>query len=280
MIKETKKKTNHIPIIIVIVLLVTFFVNSILFFLALAAVAIYLFITKGYFISVFKGTKAHKNEDYKTALDYYRKAVQAKNVNGSIISSYILMELKHGNVDKAKKYIDENLNNRSFNSREYTDLTLCESLVLWKTNDHEKAINSLMSSLDDNKSTVAYETLSSYLVISTRFHEAREIITEGLEFNDSSNVLKSNLAELNYLTGDITEAYDVFNTLVEANVNFMEPFYYTGIELHKAGKYDEASKMFNEALNKNDSLISLVTRAQVEKALEAVTFKSFGEQQA
>ena len=277
MIKETKKQKNPVTIIIVIALLISFMFNTILFFTLLALALVYLFITKGYFIKVIKGSKAYKREEYSEALKHYRKAVQAKNVSGSVISGYLLMELKNGDIKKAEQYVNDNLTTRSFNSRDYADLLLCQSIILWKVDKHSEAIELLKENLADNKSTVLYETLSSYLIISNRFDEAKELIEEGLEYNDISKVLKSNLAECTYLSGDEDTASELFKVLVEEKVNFMEPYYYTGICLHKNKNYPEAIDMFNEALNKNDSLVSLVTRAQVEKALEAVTFKSFGE---
>ncbi len=277
MIKETNKKKNPVTLIIILTLFATFITNTLIFAVLLGIVLIYIFITKNYITKVVKGSKAYKNEDYDTALKYYRKAVQAKNVSGSIISGYLLMELKKGDIKKAEKYVNDNLTNRSFNSRDYSDLLLCNSIILWKVNKHSEAIDLLKSNLADNRSTVLYETLSSYLLISQRLDEAKEVIEEGLEFNDSSKVLKSNHGEYMYLSGDENNAFEIFKLLVTEEVNFMEPYYYTGICFKKNKNYSEATNMFNQALNKNDSLVSFVTRSHVEKALESLVFESLQE---
>ena len=64
-------KTNLILILIIAVSLISsvFLGLQLAILLCLSLLLIYLIITKGYFIKVYKGMKAYKLEDYETALE-------------------------------------------------------------------------------------------------------------------------------------------------------------------------------------------------------------------
>ena len=70
------------------------------------------------------------------------------------------------------------------------------AIVLWKTNSQEEAINLLKHLIENNKNTYIYETLTSLLLASGKFNEAKKYISEAMEFNSDNNIIKSNYAEL------------------------------------------------------------------------------------
>ena len=214
--KKNLNKGTIILILIAVISLISTVVigmqSAILLFLVLFL--IYLIITKKHYIKVFKGMKAYKLENYKTALEYYRDAAMSPWANGFIITNYLICELKYGKPSLANEYINENLNTKTIRPHEFLNLEVTKAIVNWKTSSKEEAITSLKSLLSNNKNTYIYETLTSLLLCSNKFDEANIYINEAMEFNSDNNIIKSNYAEICYKLGKFDEAKKYFDTLI------------------------------------------------------------------
>ena len=242
--------------------------------LCLLLFLIYLIITKHYFIKVYKGMKAYKIENYSNALENYRDAALSKYCSGPIISNYLICELKYGKPSIAREYIDENLISKNIKSNEKLNLEVTKAIVLWKTNSQEEAINLLKHLIENNKNTYIYETLTSLLLASGKFNEAKKYISEAMEFNSDNNIIKSNYAELCFKFEQFDEAEKTFDYLINENVKFIEPYYYSALLERKKGNCDKAFELLRIAENFNESLVSLITHKDIEQALNSVLIKS------
>lgn len=234
----------------------------------------YLIVTKKHYIKVFKGTKAYKLEDYQTALECYRDAAMSSWANAPIITNYLICELKYGKPSLAQEYINENLKSKIVKPLESTNLEVTKAIVTWKTSSKEEAINSLKNLLENNKNTYIYETLTSLLLCSNRFDEANEYITEAMEFNSDNNIIKSNYAEICYKLKKFDEAKKYFEPLIDLNVRFIEPYYYTALIENKNGNFEKSIDLLRKAQGLNESLVSLISENDVEQALNSVMVKS------
>ena len=274
--KTTLNKTNIILISIILLSLIssTFFCMKLAILLCLLLFLIYLIITKHYFIKVYNGMKAYKIENYSNALENYRDAALSKYCNGPIISNYLICELKYGNPSIAREYIDENLISKNIKSNEKLNLEVTKAIVLWKTNSQEKAINLLKHLIENNKNTYIYETLTSLLLASGKFNEAKKYISEAMEFNSDNNIIKSNYAELCFKFEQFDEAEKTFDYLINENVKFIEPYYYSALLERKKGNCDKAFELLRIAESFNESLVSLITHKDIEQALNSVLIKS------
>lgn len=274
--KTTLNKTNIILISIILLSLIssTFLGMKLAILLCLLLFLIYLIITKHYFIKVYKGMKAYKIENYSNALENYRDAALSKYCNGPIISNYLICELKYGNPSIAREYIDENLISKNIKSNEKLNLEVTKAIVLWKTNSQEKAINLLKHLIENNKNTYIYETLTSLLLASGKFNEAKKYISEAMEFNSDNNIIKSNYAELCFKFEQFDEAEKTFDYLINENVKFIEPYYYSALLERKKGNCDKAFELLRIAESFNESLVSLITHKDIEQALNSVLIKS------
>ena len=274
--KTTLNKTNIILISIILLSLIssTFLGMKLAILLCLLLFLIYLIITKHYFIKVYKGMKAYKIENYSNALENYRDAALSKYCNGPIISNYLICELKYGKPSIAREYIDENLISKNIKSNEKLNLEVTKAIVLWKTNSQEKAINLLKHLIENNKNTYIYETLTSLLLASGKFNEAKKYISEALEFNSDNNIIKSNYAELCFKFEQFDEAEKTFDYLINENVKFIEPYYYSALLERKKGNCDKAFELLRIAESFNESLVSLITHKDIEQALNSVLIKS------
>lgn len=274
--KTTLNKTNIILISIILLSLIssTFLGMKLAILLCLLLFLIYLIITKHYFIKVYKGMKAYKIENYSNALENYRDAALSKYCIGPIISNYLICELKYGKPSIAREYIDENLISKNIKSNEKLNLEVTKAIVLWKTNSQEKAINLLKHLIENNKNTYIYETLTSLLLASGKFNEAKKYISEAMEFNSDNNIIKSNYAELCFKFEQFDEAEKTFDYLINENVKFIEPYYYSALLERKKGNCDKAFELLRIAESFNESLVSLITHKDIEQALNSVLIKS------
>ena len=274
--KTTLNKTNIILISIILLSLIssTFLGMKLAILLCLLLFLIYLIITKHYFIKVYKGMKAYKIENYSNALENYRDAALSKYCNGPIISNYLICELKYGKPSIAREYIDENLISKNIKSNEKLNLEVTKAIVLWKTNSQEKAINLLKHLIENNKNTYIYETLTSLLLASGKFNEAKKYISEAMEFNSDNNIIKSNYAELCFKFEQFDEAEKTFDYLINENVKFIEPYYYSALLERKKANCDKAFELLRIAESFNESLVSLITHKDIEQALNSVLIKS------
>ena len=274
--KTTLNKTNIILISIILLSLIssTFLGMKLAILLCLLLFLIYLIITKHYFIKVYKGMKAYKIENYSNALENYRDAALSKYCIGPIISNYLICELKYGKPSIAREYIDENLISKNIKSNEKLNLEVTKAIVLWKTNSQEEAINLLKHLIENNKNTYIYETLTSLLLASGKFNEAKKYISEAMEFNSDNNIIKSNYAELCFKFEQFDEAEKTFDYLINENVKFIEPYYYSALLERKKGNCDKAFELLRIAESFNESLVSLITHKDIEQALNSVLIKT------
>lgn len=274
--KTTLNKTNIILISIILLSLIssTFLGMKLAILLCLLLFLIYLIITKHYFIKVYKGMKAYKIENYSNALENYRDAALSKYCIGPIISNYLICELKYGKPSIAREYIDENLISKNIKSNEKLNLEVTKAIVLWKTNSQEEAINLLKHLIENNKNTYIYETLTSLLLASGKFNEAKKYISEAMEFNSDNNIIKSNYAELCFKFEQFDEAEKTFDYLINENVKFIEPYYYSALLERKKGNCDKAFELLRIAESFNESLVSLITHKDIEQALNSALIKS------
>ena len=274
--KTTLNKTNIILISIILLSLIssTFLGMKLAILLCLLLFLIYLIITKHYFIKVYKGMKAYKIENYSNAIENYRDAALSKYCIGPIISNYLICELKYGKPSIAREYIDENLISKNIKSNEKLNLEVTKAIVLWKTNSQEEAINLLKHLIENNKNTYIYETLTSLLLASGKFNEAKKYISEAMEFNSDNNIIKSNYAELCFKFEQFDEAEKTFDYLINENVKFIEPYYYSALLERKKGNCDKAFELLRIAESFNESLVSLITHKDIEQALNSVLIKS------
>ena len=124
------------------------------------------------------------------------------------------------------------------------------------------------------RSTYIYETLTSLLLASGKFNEAKKYISEALEFNSDNNIIKSNYAELCFKFEQFDEAEKTFDYLINENVKFIEPYYYSALLERKKGNCDKAFELLRIAESFNESLVSLITHKDIEQALNSVLIKS------
>lgn len=265
------KQSTIYTLLFFILLLVTLSINKLLG-IAIALIAICILISKNLYLrKIIKANKLYAAKNYKEALNLYRNNINKKNIPGFILNNYLIMELKYGDSTIAEKFANNiDLNNSKIKPADLLSIKISKALIAWKNNRATEAISSLEKLLEETETTYLYETLTSLLIVNNNLDNALTVLNKGLEYNDSSNVLKSNYAETQYLLGNFKESENIFRELIDSKITFVEPYYYLAlILLHKEDK-DAALEFLNKALSFNDSLVSLVNKEKVNELIESI----------
>ena len=267
---KIKQSTIYV-LLFIIAFLVILSINKLLAMVLLLIVLCILIGKNLYLGKIIKANKLYASKNYGEALKLYRQTVTKENIPGFIINNYLIMELKYGDCTIAENYINSlSLDNSKIKSTDLLSINISKSLVAWKNNKTEEAINNLKRLLEESETTYLYETLTSLLIVSNKIDDALTIINKGLNYNDSSDVLKSNFAEANYLLGNYNEAEEKFKALVDSNVSFMEPYYYLGLILLNKQEKDAALKVLNKATSFNDSVVALVNSEKINNLITSI----------
>ena len=259
---------------IMISFLIMMFVSKIIGLILIALVIGFNIYKQSYLLNVIKGNKAYAIKDFDTALEKYKKAVSSKFVNAGVIRGYILIELKHGNAETANKVLTDILSTRTFTSQELLALNVSRALILWKLGNLDKAIYTLKTLLEDEKSTYIYETLTTLLLINENIDESLDLIKEGLDYDENNTILKSNFGEANYKLGNVDSAEEVFSSLIEENVSFIEPYYFSALIVKEKGENEKSIELLESGLATNDSLLTTVSKDDAKKLLDELTQKN------
>lgn len=82
-------------------------VNKLIGIILITSIVIFNILKQKYLIIVINGNKAYTTKNYTISIEKYKKAISSKYANSGIIRGYILIELKHGNPNNAKEFLDK-----------------------------------------------------------------------------------------------------------------------------------------------------------------------------
>ena len=266
-------KIKYLDIILAIIsLIIIFFVNKPAGIILLIIAVLFSIYKNSYIFKLSKANKLYNVKDYDNSLNLYRELIsKRKDLPGGILNNYLIMELKYGDPKKADDFASKLKYGSNFKGADILSTNVTKALIAWKCNRKDEAIEQLKGYLKDGQNTYIYETLSSLLISSGKNNEALEIINEGLDYTDTSSVLKSNLGEVQYLLGFTQDSEEIFAELVDSGVAFLEPYYYYGLILRKKGDLKKASEILNKGLAYNDSLVSLISKAKIKEILDNIS---------
>ena len=149
-------------------------------------------------------------------------------------------------------------------------MSVSKAIALWKENMMSDSLTELRALLEKSENTYAYETITSLLIIDRNYDEALTYTQKGLKYNKDSNVLLSNEAEIYYKLGNYKKAEELFAPLIEDNVKFAEPYYYTGLLCKERGEKEKAMDLLEKVLDCNDSLLTTVSKEDAQNILSAL----------
>lgn len=184
--------------------------------------------------------------------------------------SYVYFLLLQGEVDKAYGLIKTILK-KELNESDKRSLSLNYSLVMWKKNDLDKAIDILKETYANNKNTIIYQNLGYFLVLKGDYNAALEFNLEALDYNSSNSGIMDNLAQTYYYLEQYDKAIEIFNEVISKNPTFATPYYYYALTLIKRNNKEKALEVLKKGLDCKFTSLSITSMEDLEaKILELV----------
>ena len=229
--------------------------------------SIYKYNSKKPYILAYKGNVAFRNGEREKALELYKKACTYKNTSDSIRLQYAYLTLYLGNLEEANKLLKA-VNYENLPERLRASYKMTESLITWKKGNLKEAIEELKNLHTQYEHTTVYETLGYFLILDKRYEEALKYNLLAYEYDKDNKVIRDNLAQSYYFTGNIEKAKEIYIKLLEEDPGIPEPYYYYGLILKEEGNKDGALEAFDKALTKRESYLSALNKDTIRKAVE------------
>jgi len=177
--------------------------------------------------------------------------------------SYVYFLLLQGDLDKAEKLVKLILKEK-INASDKRDLNLNYSLVMWKKDDLDKAIEILKKDFANNKNTIVYQNLGYFLILKGDYNAALEFNLEALDYNSSNSGIMDNLAQTYYYLGQYNKAIEIFNEVISKNPTFATPYYYYALALIKKDKKEKALEILKKGLECKFTALSITRKEDLE----------------
>jgi len=241
----------------------------------LAGFAFLAFILRADLMSTYAQITYNKGDHGKAFL-WFERALKTGKMRPRTQLIYAYMLIRDGVLDKSERLINKTMFmfkdklGDEFSNPSHLNL----SIIKWKRGQITEAIEELEEVYNTGfRSTVMYGTLGTYYLLNGQYAKALEFNKEALEYNDTDQSIRDNLALNYYLCGNINAADEIYAELIEEEPTFIEPYYNYGMVLEKLGEYEAAMENFKKALTISVKYLSTVTHEQVQAAIDSLTEK-------
>ncbi|ERI94421.1 tetratricopeptide repeat protein [Clostridiales bacterium oral taxon 876 str. F0540] len=222
------------------------------------------------FIYFIMANKKYNSGDIEDALKFYEKAYNSKHSTPTIKIMYSYVLLRQAYTDKAERILKEILSQK-ISQKDKISAILNLSLVSWKKNDINEAISLLEGLYKDGiKTSVLYQNLGYYLILSGDYNKAIEFNLEAYDYSKDDPSLLDNLAMNYYFLDDYSKALEIYNKLIPMKPQFSTAYYYYAKTLVYFENYTEALDALNKALNCRFSFLSAVSKEDIENEINQI----------
>jgi tetratricopeptide (TPR) repeat protein len=259
--------SRWIPIIIII--LVTVFYNVRLGSILIFAYIIYLVITNRAGFFSWLAIRKYKQYDFQGALDWFEKAAKSKRVPATVLLSYALVLLKTGDFDTAESVLDR-AENQELSDYNKNALAAMRGLLTWKRGRPGQAVVELRRLADEFKNITLYGALGSLYIKQGMYDQAITLSEEGLELDKYDKIITDNLARAHYLKGDVEQADELLDDLIDREVKQVEPYLNKALILEERGEIEEADRLVERAKGQPYSHLSYLDESEVEEIMARI----------
>jgi len=250
------------------------FTQSVKVLLVLIAVAVVLYIRRGY-ILVALGSRAlnAKPPQEDRAWRYYRQAWKA-----GLPAHYTVMLgnlfVQRGDPSIALEIYDSVIAKEQKKRIPEGDIIvsgrISRTMALWALDRGDEAIEELKTLYEEGRRDKSLLiNLGTYLLASERLDEARDFLEECSDLIAESPGMTDNQGLYLLKTGALLEAKEVYDTLLSGEgPRFPEAYVHAGQVMLALGKNRRAYALFEQALEKEFFKTASVTREMVEQMME------------
>lgn len=215
-------------------------------------------------------------KDHGKGFLWYERAMKTGKMRPQIALVYAYLLIRDGVLDKSERIINKILflHKDKLPAQYMPASHLNLSIIKWKRGQLSEAIEELEEVYNSGfRSTVMYGTLGTYYLLNGQYAKAMEFHKEAIEYNDSDQSIRDNLALNHFLMGNISAADEIYSELIEEEPKFLEPYYNYGMVLEKMGEYEPAMANYKTALTITEKFLSTVTHEQVQRAIDSLAEK-------
>ena len=259
------KKYTHIAV--VILALVVFITLSKL--IAILFIIGYIIYNNFAIIIYYIGSNKYKKNEIDEAYIYFEKAYKIKNSPMKIKLYYIYYLLLRGDLDKSEKLLKQ-LSGKKLTSDDEISIKLNMSIVMWKKNNIDEAVDILMDLYKKYKTTIIYQNLGYFLILQNDYDKALEMNLEAYDYNSSNAGILDNLATNYFMLGEYDKAIKIYEELMLEKPTFPSSYYYYSLTLLHLNKNEEALQNLNQALKCNFTFLSAISKEEIEAKITEV----------
>ena len=213
-----------------------------------------------------KGTNLISEGKVKEGLLLFEKGIESNKVDYMTKIRYAFLELKFGDIKKAKRTILRILSEKIPNATRY-EAKAVFAIILFKEGELEDAKETMLSVYENYKNTNMYCTLGYLFNILETPENAVKFNKEAYEYNKDHAVILDNLGQAYYLLKENKKAKEIYEEVMEKDPKFPEAYYNFGLVLLEEGDKARAKTMFEEALTKPFHNLTTVTKEEIETKL-------------
>lgn len=217
-----------------------------------------------------KGNKKHSEGKVAECIEYYKKASKAKSASNNTKLIYGNLLLKNARIEEAEKVFSE-LPKKKLEIKDEILLKGNLAVVAYKKGNLNEAI-SILEELHNNdiKATYIYQNLGCFYIMDVQYDKALNFNLEAYNYDSSDNVILDNLGQSYYFNKYYDKAKEIYDTLLEKEPNFPEPYYNYGLVLLEKGNKEKALEMMNKALKTKISFLCTLTKEDIENKIEEI----------
>lgn len=217
-----------------------------------------------------KGTKLILKKEYEEGLKYFEKGAMSKKAKVFTKIRYAFLELKFGDIKKAKKVISLILNDAFVDKKMKYEAKSVWSLIVFLEGDIEQTEEVCDELYNNYKNTDVYCTLGLIYNMTKAPADAVKFNEEAYGYNPEKAVIADNLGQAYYLNGEYEKAEDIYNKVMEMKPVFPEAYYNYALLLIKLGRNEEAKEMLEEALKKEFHNLTTVPAEKIKEVLASL----------
>ena len=263
-------KPKNLLTIFVILIGIGFFLFFKNKFLAFLLIITFLIVYNLSFILLILGSIFYNKDHNKEAGKLFKNAYSLWNSSIQTKMSYANFLLREGYLKEAEKILKD-IMNKKLTKIDELKIKATFSILLWKTNRLEEAIELLTLLQKENENSLIYQNLGYFLILKGDYAKSLVYNLEAYEYNNTDIGIVDNLALNYYFMGNTTESMKLYETIIPMNPRFASAYYNYALVLLSENRSSEALENLKKALNCKFSFISIVKKEEIESKIIEIT---------
>ncbi len=212
------------------------------------------------------GNKAYHAGDNDGVKKYYNKALATDRAPVSSYSTYVLMLMRMGELDKALEIANLAIINRKFAERDKYVLKEYRALIYYHKGEAEEALEDAREIFDNYKNTTIYSLLGFLMLACDEpIDETLAFCLEAYDYNSDDRDVVDNLLLAYYKNGDLDKASELADELLEMSPTFIEAQYHSALIAKAKGDIEKAKEHIE---NLDDCIRTALTTVSEEEIEE------------